>query len=99
MYTCRDGVIDKGELKLLLQSTDGGLQRVTKHPVRGRAGANSACSSEPTPVLTPDLPLCLQDWLTDEDVSKWLIKYDWDSSGDISFNEFQALVRFIYWQH
>ncbi len=37
----------------------------------------------------------LQDWLTDEDVSKWLNKYDWDSSGDISFNEFQALVRII----
>lgn len=35
----------------------------------------------------------MQDWLTDEDVSKWLNKYDWDSSGDISFNEFQALVR------
>ncbi|BDA40816.1 probable thioredoxin at C-terminar half [Coccomyxa sp. Obi] len=60
-----DGVIDKAELKFLLQSTDGGLQRVTKHP----------------------------DWLTDEDVSKWLTKYDWDSSGDISFNEFQALVN------
>ncbi|KAK9916986.1 hypothetical protein WJX75_009515 [Coccomyxa subellipsoidea] len=60
-----DGVIDKAELKTLLQSTDNGLQRVTKHA----------------------------DWLTDEDVSKWLNKYDWDSSGDISFDEFQALVN------
>lgn len=30
----RDGVIDKTELKALLHSTDGGLERVTKHPVR-----------------------------------------------------------------
>ena len=29
-----DGVIDKAELKTLLQSTDNGLQRVTKHAVR-----------------------------------------------------------------
>jgi hypothetical protein len=35
----------------------------------------------------------LQDWLSDDDVSKWLTKYDWDSSGDISFDEFEALVR------
>ena len=30
---CRDGVIDKAELKALLQSTDGGRERVTKHKV------------------------------------------------------------------
>ena len=35
----------------------------------------------------------LQDWLTDADVQKWLNKYDWDSSGDICFLEFEALVR------
>ena len=35
----------------------------------------------------------MQDWLTDADVQKWLNKYDWDSSGDICFQEFEALVR------
>ncbi len=34
-----------------------------------------------------------QDWLSDDDVSSWLDKYDWDSSGDISFDEFEGLVR------
>lgn len=34
MACFRDGVIDKAELKALLQSTDGGREKVTKHKVR-----------------------------------------------------------------
>ena len=34
----------------------------------------------------------LQGWISEEEVSNWLSKYDWDKSGDISFAEFAALV-------
>lgn len=34
----------------------------------------------------------LQDWLTEADVQRWLDKFDWDSSGDIDYLEFEALV-------
>ena len=34
----------------------------------------------------------LQGWISEEEVSSWLSKYDWDKSGDISFAEFAALV-------
>ena len=43
-------------------------------------------------VLSDSPENCLQDWLSDEDVSRWLNKYDWDASGDISFDEFEGMV-------
>ena len=33
-----------------------------------------------------------QSWISEEEVTTWLSKYDWDKSGDISFAEFAALV-------
>ncbi|CAL5225664.1 g8524 [Coccomyxa viridis] len=60
-----DGVIDRDELKILLQSTNHGAETISKHP----------------------------SWISEEEVTTWLSKYDWDKSGDISFAEFAALVR------
>ena len=34
----------------------------------------------------------MQSWISEEEVTTWLSKYDWDKSGDISFAEFAALV-------
>ena len=34
---CRDGVIDKDELKILLQSTNHGAETISKHPVSPRS--------------------------------------------------------------
>lgn len=38
----------------------------------------------------------MQSWISEEEVTTWLSKYDWDKSGDISFAEFAALVSCIH---
>ena len=84
-------MIDKAELRTLLQSTDGGRERVTKHKVgkamRRAGGVMPLCCS-----LLNGVWCILQDWLTERDVQKWLNKFDWDGSGDIDYLEFEALV-------
>ena len=38
----------------------------------------------------------MQSWISEEEVTTWLSKYDWDKSGDISFAEFAALVSCVF---
>ena len=100
MPACRDGVIDKAELKDLMQKTDGGREKVTKHKVRGEmpphhAGRHALHARRHVHLFKQGCrPLAhyMQDWLTEADVQRWLEKFDWDSSGDIDYLEFEALV-------
>ena len=120
-FACRDGVIDKEELKILLHSTSMGAETISKHPVSPEAPVNLYMFWQRSRILLLPLlesyaalkahatlsrhaaslevigGLChpmytLQGWISEEEVSNWLSKYDWDKSGDISFAEFAALV-------
>ncbi len=105
---CSNGVIDREELKALLQSTDGGFEPVTL--VGGcyfkacrcfhlRVLSNQLCkyssmhkSCSASECLSLSPADVVQDWMRDSEVRETLQKYDWDGSGDIDFYEFEGLV-------
>ena len=91
----RNGVIDRHELKALLQSTDNGFQPVTL--VRAWLAVHPCATPVPSrPVQRPHRPRCChprQDWMEDREVKETLQKYDWDGSGDIDIHEFEGLVQ------
>jgi len=91
----RNGVIDRHELKALLQSTDNGFQPVTL--VRAWLAVHPCATPVPSrPVQRPHRPRCChprQDWMEDREVKEALQKYDWDGSGTSTSTSLRASSR------